>query len=432
MKRWYVAVLASAAAWLMAAPVQAEDAAVRAEVKRVGDGWQLVRDGQPYLIKGGGGGGSKEVLAKLGGNSFRTWGVGDDTQKQLDEAQRLGLTVTLGIWLGHEDHGFRYDDAKQVAEQHEKAVAAIRRYKDHPAVLMWGIGNEMEGYQDGGNPLIWKAVEAIAAAAKKIDPNHPTMTVIAEVGGVKVKSVHELCPDVDVVGINTYGGVGSIGERYKKAGGTKPYVLTEFGPPGVWESGKNAFGVAAEPSSTKKGEIYRQAYLKGVLGQKGACLGSYVFTWGRKQEATATWFGLFLPDGTQLEAVHTMAELWSGKAPANRCPKMEAPKVAGSDDVAPGQTVRVALKVEDPDGDAVKVEWVLSGETKKHGVGGSHEDAPPTYPEAIVRGDEHGVELKMPAEPGVYRLYAYARDGHGNGAVANTVIRVKGEVSARE
>src|SRR4051812_26366627 len=104
---------------------------VKVEVTKSAQGWQLLRDGKPYLIKGAGGGGPKELLAQLGGNSFRTWGVGDDTQKQLDEAQKLGLTVTLGIWLRHESDGFRYSDPKQVAEQFEKAKQAIEQYKDH-------------------------------------------------------------------------------------------------------------------------------------------------------------------------------------------------------------------------------------------------------------------------------------------------------------
>src|SRR4051794_9213239 len=98
-------------AWMLAA------GPMKVEVTKAAQGWQLVRDGKPYFIKGAGGGGSKELLAQLGGNSFRTWGVGDETTKQLDEAQKLGLSVTLGIWLRHESDGFNYSDAKQVAEQ---------------------------------------------------------------------------------------------------------------------------------------------------------------------------------------------------------------------------------------------------------------------------------------------------------------------------
>jgi len=419
-------ILGTLVAWSgLVAFAGAAAAPVRVEVVKSGAGWQLRRDGKPYFIKGGGGGGSKELLAQLGGNSFRTWGVGDRTQAELDEAQKLGLTVTLGIWLRHTSDGFDYHDAKQVADQFEKSRQAIQRYKDHPALLSWGIGNEMEGYKAGDDPAIWKAVEDIAALAKQLDPNHPTMTVIAEVGGARVKSIHELCPHIDIVGINSYGGVVSIGERYKKAGGEKPYVVTEFGPPGTWECQKNSWGIPIEPSSTRKGEIYRQSYLKGVQAQKDLCLGSYVFTWGHKQEATPTWFGLFLPDGTQLEAIHTMAELWSGHAPANRCPKIDAPKV-DTDQASPGQTLLATVNLSDPDGDSLAVKWVLSGEVTKRSEGGAKEAPAPEYPDAIVNADEHKATVKMPQEPGTYRLFVYARDGHGNGAVANTALRVTG------
>ena len=71
---------------------------------------------------------------------MRTWdaegiGQGDTTQELLDKAHALGLTVTVGIWLEHERHGFDYGDPDQVAEQFEKARSIVERYKDHPAVL---------------------------------------------------------------------------------------------------------------------------------------------------------------------------------------------------------------------------------------------------------------------------------------------------------
>ncbi len=185
-------------------------------------------------------------------------------------------------------------------------MATILRFRDHPALLMWGIGNEMEGYEKGDNAAIWSAVNNIASMVKKLDPNHPTMTVIAEIGGDKVKNVHRLCPDIDVVGINSYGGAATIPQRYRKAGGVKPYVLTEFGPPGKWESPKTSWGAAIELSSTAKAEAYRRAYQLAVRGAEGLCLGSYAFAWGHKQEATATWFGLFLPDGSRTGAVDVL------------------------------------------------------------------------------------------------------------------------------
>ena len=78
----------------------------------------------------------------------------------------------------------------------------------------------------------------------EIDPNHPTMTVIAEIGGDKVPKIQQYCPDIDVIGINSYGGGPSLAASYRAAGGKKPYVITEFGPPGTWEIGRTAFGAA--------------------------------------------------------------------------------------------------------------------------------------------------------------------------------------------
>ena len=62
---------------------------------------------------------------------------------------------------------------------------------------------------------------------------------------MRSENLHRLCPDIDIVGINSYGGAASVPERYRKAGGTKPYILTEFGPPGRWEIEATAWGAAA-------------------------------------------------------------------------------------------------------------------------------------------------------------------------------------------
>ena len=79
------------------------------------------------------------------------------------------------------------------------------------------------------------------------------MTVIAEVGGNKVANLHKYCPDIDIVGINSYAGGQNVGDRYLKqvlAGTAKPYIITEFGPPGQWEYwSKTAFKALNEMTS---------------------------------------------------------------------------------------------------------------------------------------------------------------------------------------
>lgn len=390
-------------------------------------GYQLTRNGEPYFIRGAGGSGPNDLLAKAGGNSLRTWGA-DHLDKVLDDAHQAGLSVAVGIWLGHERHGFNYNDADQVATQFAKAGEIIARYKDHSAVLLWGIGNEMEGYGAGDNAAIWSAINNIASLAKRLDPNHPTMTVTAEIGGDRVKNIHRLCPDIDIVGINCYGGIASLAERYAKVGGTKPYIVTEFGPAGVWETPKNSFGAVVELSSTEKAARYRDAWHDAIAGEKGKCLGGYAFTWGNKQEATATWFGMLLPDGSRLGAVDALTQEWTGKQPANRCPTIEKLSLSGSYQVDPDAVVTATLAAKDPDDDKLSVRWVLEREPLSLGTGGDAEEVPPTFPEAIIKATPEQAQVRMPAGGGIYRLYAYVSDGFGNAAVANVPLKVSGKV----
>jgi hypothetical protein len=217
-------------------------------------GWELTRNGTPYLVRGAGGDGPKELLARLGANSVRTWGT-DDLEQKLDEAHTHGLTVTVGIWLGHERHGFDYNDPAQIARQKEKVKEAVLRYKDHPAVLLWGLGNEMKGYGRGDNDTVWKAVNDLALLVKGLDPMHPTMTVVAEIGGERVPRIHRLCPAIDIVGINSYERAPSVAQRYRDVGGTKRYILTEFGPPGPWEVGKTPWGGRHRTDEHRKGRL---------------------------------------------------------------------------------------------------------------------------------------------------------------------------------
>ncbi len=329
--------------------------AVPVELRQTaGDGWQLLRGGEPYLIRGAGGTASLERLAATGANSIRTWSV-DGADAILDEAHKHGLTVTLGIWLGHERHGFDYDDPAQVQAQFEKAREAVLKYRDHPALLLWGVGNEAEGFESGDDPKIWKAVNDIAAMIKELDPNHPTMTVTAEVGGGRIASLHERSPAIDIHGINSYGGALSVAERLREGGGTKPFVITEFGPVGPWEMPTTEWGAPYEQTSTQKADFYRQGHQNAVIDSGGQSLGSYAFLWGHKMEGTATWFGMLLDDGTKLGALDTMTELWSGEAPADLSPLIEPVTVEGDVQVDPGTLINAQTAATDPEGEAVEL-----------------------------------------------------------------------------
>lgn len=395
---------------------------LKVELVRNGERWDLRRDGKQFFVKGAGGTNRLDQLAAAGANSVRTWGA-DDLEPLLDEANKHGLTVTVGIWLRHEgDKGFSYDKPAMLKEQLELVRKAVLRYKDHPAVLMWGIGNEMEGYEDGGNPVIWKHVNEAARLAKSLDPNHPVMTVIVELGGKRIQSINQFCPDVDIVGINTYAGASSIATRYAGLEPTKPYIITEFGPPGFWEVGKTPWGAPLEPSSPQKAESYRSAYL-GSVYERPMCLGSYAFLWGNKQESTATWFGMFLADGTKVNAVDTMTELWTGKPSASPCPVIKELKPEGSTQLKSKQSLKIRLAATDPARSPLKVRWVVQPEQTKTLSAGREEQLLPEIQSVIVHGDDQGCEIIAPKTAGGYRVFAYVHNAAG-ASVANVPFHV--------
>ncbi len=384
--------------------------------------WRLVRAGKPYEIKGGGGSSALELLKTCGANSIRTWGVDAKTGDLLDAAHEQGLTVAVGIWLDHLNHGANYEDAALLERQRTQVREAVEKFKDHPAVLVWGLGNEMEVGEGGDtNVALWRQINSLAKLVKELDPNHPTMTVIAEVGGKKVPSIEAHCPDLDLLGINAYGGASSLMKRYRELGGTKPVVLTEFGPLGFWEVGRNGIGAADEMKSGEKAKFYGSAY-QGIASDPMG-LGSYAFLWGNKQEATATWFGMLLESGERTAAVDTMAELW-GAPVKNRVPQIEALKWAGDASLKPGAIVKPTLSASDPEGDPLRMKWVLMDDALDYGFGGYAQQRPREYPEALIRGDLSGAEFQMPSNGGFYRLYAYVYDNAGGAAVANLSLKV--------
>lgn len=415
---------------LVLLPATAAAQAIPVELRQTEAGWQLLRGGEPYFIRGAGGTGSLAQLAAAGANSVRTWGA-EDLDALLDEAHALGLSVTVGIWLGHRRHGFDYNDPAQVAQQLERARAAVLRYRDHPALLLWGVGNEMEGFADGDDPAVWAAVNDVAAMIKRLDPLHPTMTVTAEIGGARVASVRDLCPAIDIHGINSYGGAPSLVGRYREAGGTKPFVLTEFGPPGPWESATTAWGAPQELTSTDKAAFYRQAYQQAVVAAPGLALGAYAFNWGAKMEGTSTWFGMFLADGARLGAIDAMTELWSGAAPQDRAPTVAPLRLQGETEVAPGARLRVAADAADPEGGPLRARWALRQESGEYLTGGDFRPQLPDIEDAILAGEADGARIRMPREPGGYRLFLYVYDEAGNAATANLPLRVKGKVNTQ-
>ena len=394
------------------------------QVIKTDEGWQLTCNNEPYFVKGAGGTEHFEVLVKAGGNSVRTWGV-EQAEAIFDQAHEMGLSVTVGIWFGHERHGFDYSDKQAVARQKELALQFIRKYKDHPAVLMWSLGNEAEG--EGNNPLIWQAINDAAKAAKQIDPNHPVMTVTAEAAANKIENLKKYCPDVDILGINCYGGFPSLAQRLADAGLDRPYIVAEYGPLGQWEVSQTPWGAPNEQTSTEKAKFCSDGYRSTILNDRRNCLGGYLFHWGSKQEVTPTWYGVFIRDTNETtEVVDAVSKYWTGNWPKNRAPSIKPIEFKSVDTnaIKKNAICHASVRANDPDKDTLTYEWVIQSESTDRRTGGDEEAVPPAHPELIQATRGATVTFRAPAEAGAYRLYVYVRDNQGHAATANSPFQV--------
>ncbi len=98
--------------------------------------------------------------------------------------------------------------------------------------------------------------------AKETDPNHPTINAVAGFSAPKAKGVAEHCPDLDIIGINTYGGLHGLRADLEKRQWAKLWIVTEFGPAGYWERPKTSWARPIEQTSTEKAETLRKGYEK--------------------------------------------------------------------------------------------------------------------------------------------------------------------------
>lgn len=413
----------------MVISISAMSQAVKVEVAKTDSGWTLMRGGRPYFVKGAGGSAYPDRIAAYGGNSIRTWGT-RGADKVLDSAKKYGLTVLMGLDVATERHGFNYDDTAAVHKQLERLRGEVRKYKNHPSLLAWGIGNELNlNYK---NPAVWDAVNDIAKMIHSEDPNHPATTVLAGVHKDLVDYLKAKTPDIDLLAINTYAGLATLPKDVRRAGWEGPYLVTEWGPTGHWEGLQTAWKLPIEETSSEKAAVYRSRYEYGVEQDRNRCLGSYVFLWGQKQERTPTWYGLFTEKGEETEVMDVMQFLWSGNWPANKAPHIYSLQLDGkiasqSAYLQTGQSYPILAVSFDPDRDPLTYRWELLPEPTKTGEGGDFEPRPQPIAGLISPNSAKPgtATLKAPSAPGAYRLFVYITDGHNNVATGNIPFYVR-------
>jgi hypothetical protein len=190
------------------------------------------------------------LMAQMGVNVVRVYhdfGTGQAAFDILDEFHRHHIQVIMTVDSPSE---LSYGDRQNI-------IAVVNAYKNHPAILMWAVGNEWDlnnlgtGFYNSMFPTLAEAatfIEQAARLVKSLDANHPVVTFMADPHIIDThplspeafpfatarpctsEIVSTLVPSVDVWGFNVYRGW-SFQDVFRmwQSISTKPMLIGEFG-----------------------------------------------------------------------------------------------------------------------------------------------------------------------------------------------------------
>lgn len=397
---------------------QAQAAAVRKGnvVKVIGTkgNWQLTVNGEVFRIKGVGVGRAVgrdgvdylKMARDMGANTVRTWGVNQGDRHYLDTAHQYGLRVDAGIWLDPvlENSKHSYQDKRYLNKTRREILRYIRTYKNHPAVILWNIGNEVISFTKNENEraAFSQFLESLIAQVKKIDPDHPV--VYTSSAASDIAYLKKYVPSLDIVGINAYGGIEYIHEQVTVMFDI-PYLVTEFGSLGEWDRGKDQNGVSLELNDDSKMSYYKQ-FAHTIRNYYGHCLGGFVFFLGDTTQVSLSWWNI--NHGSLKKYPYLAMEDFYKEREFRRAPFIVKEVALSRSVLNPREEFEVNVELKNVLGPAGAVEYSYLASTASEAV---LMEYPNTRVPVEVQGNGPKVTIKAPAQPGKYRIYAVASSG---------------------
>lgn len=387
----------------------------------------LYRSGKPFKINGASGYKRLEVAKALGANTISL----TDTSKidsVLNEAEKNGIAVVVILPLANSQYlDFFYKDSVKVRNQHQAFKKLINRYKEHPALLLWCLGNELDfPYKLEYKPF-YTVYNQLVDMIHQEDPDHPVTTTVNNFQTKKLFNIL-LRTDIDLISFNTFGRLAYIKDELEsfKWFWNGPFIVTEWGIDGPWEGTlQTAWGAYIEDNSTIKAAIYLQRYKDYMPVENPRFLGSLVFYWGNKQETTHTWFSIFDENGLKTESVNAMEYIWSGKKTGFKAPTIRAMHVnhkTARDNVLvnAGSVNHVELILSIADTSATSINWEIYSEDwyKKDGENSLARLKP--IDGLIKNQNTLKTTFIAPVMEGPYRIFVTIKNK--NGYVANSNI----------
>ncbi len=263
------------------------------------------------------------LMQRLGVNVVRTYEPLTD-RSVLDRFDRAGIRVIQSV----------YPYGGTPVEAVRDIVAAI---SDHPAILMWALGNEWNYNGLYVGLSLSESIErlaAVAASIRELDPAHPIATIHGELPSAETIAA---MPMIDVWGINAYRGLG-FGTLFDdfRALSDKPMFLAEYGAD-AYDALEGRY--APESQALAVTEL-SAALLASAASEDPAVFGGAVFEWadewwkdpagspdtqeiggvapggGPYPDGTFNeeWWGLVDIDRTPRPAYDQLQQLWAGQS----------------------------------------------------------------------------------------------------------------------
>ncbi|WP_433832080.1 discoidin domain-containing protein [Actinoplanes sp. CA-015351] len=389
--------------------------------------WQLTVNGTPWQVKGmtygppqGAADGYMRDLANMGVNTIRIWGPDANTPLLLDTAARYGIKVVVGLWL---NHGADYlNDLSYKNTAKVDIVKTVNDLKGRPGVLLWDVGNEvileMQNYGlaadvvEARRVAYAKFVNEVTEAIHAADPNHPVTSTDAYTHAWTYYKPY--APALDLLAVNSYGAIDTVKRDWIAGNYTKPYILTEGGPAGEWEVPNDVNGVPNEPSDLAKKAGYTYSW-NAIKGHPGVALGATLFHYGLENDFGGVWLNT-TTGGWRRLGYQAVREAYTGQPLANSAPEITAMSVGNQTNVPAGGTFSVSVTANDPQGDLIRYHLMASDKHITANRGLSHL--------AFSQTGQGSFSVRAPETLGVWKVYVYAYDGHGNVGIEQRSFRV--------
>jgi len=226
------------------------------------------------------------LLRVMGANTLRLWywNSNADHTKFLDAAYNNGkdsMYVIAGFWV---DSGFNInpDDPQNQRERiKQDFLDMVQIHKNHPAILMWCIGNEINADWMYGQNLddLFSLINEMALAAKQLEGRtyHPTTTALMDVNLDRTINTYDAkMSGLSVWGVNIYRGK-SFGNLFSTYGGLseKPIIVLEFGIDAFDNITKQEY----EMNGSSEQADYARALWREINQNKSICIGASIMAY---------------------------------------------------------------------------------------------------------------------------------------------------------